>query len=60
MMEFVSKNEKGKPQKMDLPLLKTISQVKNTLLRFWIHCRKHNSWIKDFKEKSQSASSHWL
>jgi hypothetical protein len=34
---FLQKCKKGKPSKKNLPYLKTISQVLNPLLRFWIH-----------------------
>jgi len=34
---FLQNCKKGKPGEMDLPYLKTISQVLNPLLRFWIH-----------------------
>jgi len=39
---FVTKLQKGKPLKKDLPYLKTISQVLNPLSKLRIHSSKHN------------------
>ena len=36
---FLTKLQKGKPRKTDLPSWKTISQVLNPLLKCWIHSR---------------------
>jgi hypothetical protein len=42
---FLQKCKKGKPGEMDLPYLKTISQVLNPLLRFWIHSSNMQSGL---------------
>ena len=50
---FLQKSKKGKSQKMDLPLMETISQPIETLPKLKIHCRKYKFRIDDFKRESQ-------
>jgi hypothetical protein len=48
MIKFASKIKKGKPSKKDLPYLKTISQVLNSLLKLRIHSRNQR-WYRLIK-----------